>query len=242
MVERIFDTDNGFWKAVGRLGDLILLTFLTLVCSIPVFTAGAALCAMNYVCFKMIEHDGQGVLKLYFRSFRQNLLQGAAITAVMGIFGFLLWYDGWFLRQLSAGGAGGAALYAGWAVYIYVLFVWITLMLYVFPLQARYYNRLPVTFKSAAVAGFKNLPKTVMMLLGDGFVFLLVILCFGYFMQIAIIPAMVALPLCAWYNAWVLRDMLGLVPGRCDLPVADDDSFANRGLGAPEEEERGGKS
>ena len=94
--------------------------------------------------------------------------------------------------------------------------------MYVFSIQARFYNPLAVTFKNAVIAGFKNLPKTLMMLAGDGAMAVLTVLCFKTFPQIAFLPLLTALPLCVWYHSWVLRDLLGLVPGKLDLPVSDD--------------------
>lgn len=224
MVDRMFNTDNNFWQAVGKAGDLIALTFLTVLCSLPLITAGAAVSAMHYVCFKMLEHDNEGIIKNFFHSFRQNLFQGAVISVIMGAAGFLLWYDGWFLTNYFAAQSGGALLYVGWAVYIYLIFFYLVLLLYVFPLQARFYNPLAVTFKNAVIAGFKNLPKTLMMLAGDGCMVILIILCFKHVPQIAFLPLLTALPLCVWYHSWVLRDLLGLVPGKLDLPVSDDEA------------------
>lgn len=224
MIERMFNTDNNFWQAVGKAGDLIALTFLTLLCSIPLITAGPAFCAMNYVCFKMLEHDNEGTIKNFFHSFRQNLFQGAAISLIMGAIGFLLWYDGWFLVKYFAGQNRGVLLCAGWAIYIYLIFFYLVLALYVFPFQARFYNPLAVTFKNAVLAGFKHLPKTLMMLVGDGSMVLLIILSFKHFPQIAFLPLLTALPLCVWYHSWVLRDLLGLIPGKLDLPVSDDEA------------------
>ena len=222
MVERMFNTDNSFWQAVGKAGDLIALTFLTVLCSLPLITAGASFCAMNYVCVKMLEHDNGGTIKNFFHSFRQNLFQGAAISLIMGAGAFLLWYDGWFLTKYFSAENGGALLYAGWAIYIYLIFFYLRLVLYVFPLQARFYNSLAVTFKNAVIAGFKHLPKTLMMLAGDGCMVILIILCFKNFPQIAFLPLLTAHPLCIRYHAWVLRDLLGLTPGKLDLPVSDD--------------------
>ena len=165
----------------------------------------------------------EGTIRNFFHSFRQNLFQGAALSLIMGAAGFLLWYDGWFLTRYFAGQEGGAMLYAGWAVYIYLIFFYLILVRYVFPLQARFYNPLAVTFKNAVIAGFKNLPKTLMMLAGDGAMAVLTVLCFKTFPQIAFLPLLTALPLCVWYHSWVLRDLLGLVPGKLDLPVSDDE-------------------
>ena len=43
MVERMFNTDNHFWQTVGKAGDLIALTFLTLLCSLPADHGGGGL-------------------------------------------------------------------------------------------------------------------------------------------------------------------------------------------------------
>ncbi|CDD39639.1 putative uncharacterized protein [Clostridium sp. CAG:299] len=51
MVERMFNTDNHFWQTVGKAGDLIALTFLTLLCSLPLITAASA------------DHGGGGLLR-----------------------------------------------------------------------------------------------------------------------------------------------------------------------------------
>ena len=64
----------------------------------------------------------------FFHSFRQNLFQGAALSLIMGAAGFLLWYDGWFLTRYFDGQEGGAMLYAGWAVYIYLIFFYLILV------------------------------------------------------------------------------------------------------------------
>ena len=63
-----------------------------------------------------------------------------------------------------------------------------------------------------------------MMLVGDGSMVLLIILSFKHFPQIAFLPLLTALPLCVWYHSWVLRDLLGLIPGKLDLPVSDDEA------------------
>lgn len=61
------------------------------------------------------------------------------------------------------------------------------------------------------------------MAVGDGAFLIFIWLCFENLVQIVIIPLLLAPSLLALYNAWVLRDLLGLTPGKRDLPVEDPD-------------------
>lgn len=223
MTEHLFNTDNALWQTVGKAGDLILLTFLTALCCIPVVTAGASLSALSYVAFRIIEHNNENTWKNFFHSFHQNLAQGIALSIVMLALGFMLTYDIWFMRQFSAMNAGGSTLLTvGWGICIFLGLVFTVLLIYLFPLQARYYNRPAVTIKNALLAGIFKLPKTLEILFGDGLIWGLTAVCFKVIPQIFIIPVLFVLPLCAVYNAWVLRDLLGLEPGKMDKPVPDE--------------------
>ena len=42
-------------RALSDLTTLVVLNLLTLLCCVPVVTAGAALCALNYCTMKMTE-------------------------------------------------------------------------------------------------------------------------------------------------------------------------------------------
>ena len=44
---RFFDPQRGGWKALGYLADVLILSCLWLVCSLPVVTLGAATAAVN---------------------------------------------------------------------------------------------------------------------------------------------------------------------------------------------------
>ena len=223
MTEHFFNTDNALWQAVGKAGDLILLTFLTVFCCIPVVTAGASLSALSYVAFRIIEHNNENTWKNFFHSFRQNLAQGIALSIVMLALGFMLTYDIWFMRRFAAmETAGSRLLVVGWGICIFLGLVYTVLCIYLFPLQARYYNSPGVTIKNALLLGILKFPKTLQVLFGDILLVGLTAACYKAIPQIFILPLLFVLPLCAVYNAWVLRDLLGLEPGKMDKPVPDD--------------------
>ena len=75
----------------GKLWDMMWLNVLTLICSIPLITAGPAFAAMHYVLLKIYRDEETGITKLFFKSFAQNFKQGAVIQLVflVLVMGFL---------------------------------------------------------------------------------------------------------------------------------------------------------
>lgn len=50
---KIFDLDSPLMNVLNKMADLMWLNILTLICCIPVITAGAALTSMHYVALKI---------------------------------------------------------------------------------------------------------------------------------------------------------------------------------------------
>ncbi len=207
---------------------MILLTLLAVFCSLPLITLGASLSALYYVAFKMLEHDNENTIRNFFHSFRQNLIQGIGISLLLLGFGGMLFFDVQFMMKLtfSAGQAGNdglpfPVLCGGWVICVLLAMLLLFFLLYLFPFQARFFNPLPVTVKNALAAGVRYLPKTLQLALCDGAACFLLVMCFRYFTGIVIVPLLLAPSFLAYYHAWVLKDILGLTPGKKDLPVED---------------------
>ena len=96
MLEGFFNYDYPVWRFIGKLGDLVLLNLLWLVCCIPVFTAGAATTAVYYVTLKLVRDEDDSTIKSFFRSFIQNFKQATAIWLLILLAGSLVAFDLWF--------------------------------------------------------------------------------------------------------------------------------------------------
>ena len=48
-LRRLFDLDNPLMQGLSIVADMLILNLLTLICSLPLLTAGTALTAMNDV-------------------------------------------------------------------------------------------------------------------------------------------------------------------------------------------------
>ena len=151
-MRRIFDMENPFMRAMAVACDLLVLNLLSLLCCLPVFTAGAAIAALNDVTIHIVRQEDAGIVKPFFRSFAGNFKKGTLLWLLLLLAAALLYFD--YLAALA---------------YIPVLRVGITAIavlvlavsLYAFALLARYENTLRGTLKNAAILMVSYFPRTL---------------------------------------------------------------------------------
>ena len=169
MFQGLFNYDNPVWRFIGKLGDLVLLNLLWVICCIPVFTAGAATTAVYYVTLKLVRDDDGSTIKSFFHSFTQNFKQATAIWLMILVAGGLLGFDLWFLMS------GVVTVSTVVKTVMSAVFGAMTLILlfvttYIFPLQARFYNTVKRTLFNAFFMSVRHLLQTISMLIIDGLV------------------------------------------------------------------------
>ena len=137
-MSKLFDQNNMFFAIMGVLFDLIILNVLTLLCCIPIVTAGAAFTAMHSVLWRMVRHEETYVARQFFESFKRNFRQsllpwlGLLLAAVvLAVDGMLAWSMASMRGPLVA-----CVAFAGLVV--------IAIAQYFFPLLSRYEDPTPV--------------------------------------------------------------------------------------------------
>ena len=185
--------DSPFMRFLGTIADLMILNFLTILCCIPVVTAGASFTAMHYVLTKIVRNEEGYIAKAFFKAFKQNLLQGIFLWIGMIGVGALLYMD-WVILKSNSDKFPAALLIL---LYAAVLVIYL-IALYVFPVLSRYHNTIRGTLKmsfSMAVFGIITLrtilngvlflaPFVVLWYGGWNSIPFLVVFCFtvpGYF-------------------------------------------------------------
>lgn len=83
MSGKMFDIDGPLSQAVDFLKNLVVLNLLTVLCCLPVVTAGAAVAAMNTVALKIARDEEGYIAKAYFKAFRENLKIGIKATILI---------------------------------------------------------------------------------------------------------------------------------------------------------------
>ena len=76
----LFSMDGPIYKYGGLLADLLLLTLLWLLCSLPIITIGAATTAVYYVTTRRLSDKESYITRDFFLSF--NIVM-AIVTAVI---------------------------------------------------------------------------------------------------------------------------------------------------------------
>ena len=161
-MDHLFSMDNLFFRTVGKLVDLIWLNILTLLCALPVVTAGASFSAMYYLLLRMAENDQGALTRGFFRAFRENFKNATKVWLVdLAIMAVYL-YNLYLLRAGILDGYG-AMKKVSLVLIIAILLLTVMVSNYIFALIARYDNGLKQTVKNALLLSFAFFPRSFCM-------------------------------------------------------------------------------
>lgn len=158
-MRNIFNMDNGFFRAMGRLADLMILNLLFILFSLPIVTIGASATAMHYVTLKMAANEEGYVFRSFWKSFRQNFLQATVIWVAMLVVGFVLGLDLSILNR--ADGSFNKILLV---LISAITLLYIMVLIYVFPLLSRFENKITITIRNAFIIAIADFPRTFLMM------------------------------------------------------------------------------
>lgn len=187
---KIFSIDGGFFRFMTKVADFIIITFFTILCSLPLVTIGPALVALFYVALKLVKDEEGYIARSYFKAFKDNFVQSFLASLIMFGFAMLMYATmnisyGWAITE------GGIFPRIIWFLQLGVCIVLIATTVYLFPLIARFSNNVVAQIKNSMLMAVKHIPQTVVMLVMDG---LLLIYTLDYpvlwFMDVALIAFM----------------------------------------------------
>jgi uncharacterized membrane protein YesL len=82
MFRKLFDPEAKIWQVMSRVGDLILLNWIFIITSLPIFTAGPSLTALSYVQFRMMDGMDEHPIRDYFEAWKGNFKRSFIIWIV----------------------------------------------------------------------------------------------------------------------------------------------------------------
>ena len=143
---------------LARLWDMVLLNLLFLLCSIPIVTIGASLTAMHRVLLQFVRDDDVHYVRDFFRTFRKEFRQSTLLWLPMLLIAAVLFAD----QSMILPGLEGAPRTLLFLASLFFEVFWLLLMIYLWPLQARYTNPLRQTVKNALLIGVWKFPQTIL--------------------------------------------------------------------------------
>ncbi len=146
MFQKLFSTENPVWQAMDKMGDIMILNFLFMLFSLPVFTAGAAMTALYTVCFKMLNETEGNIIKTFFKAFKSNFKQATIIwVGMMAVIVFLA-YD--FMIAYT-GTTILSKIFMGLVILVAIVFsMWAS---WIFPVLSKFDNPVRTNVKNAAL-------------------------------------------------------------------------------------------
>lgn len=156
---KFFDLDSPLMQFLSRMADLMWLNILTLICCLPIVTAGASLTAMHYMCLKMVRNEECYITRGFFKSFKENFKQGTLIWLLL-LFVIAVLFGDFYIMKKGGFDFPRILQIAITAVGVLVVFT----ATFVFPVLAKFDNTIWRTIKNAFIMSILQFPKTIAMI------------------------------------------------------------------------------
>lgn len=155
----LFNLDNPIWRFMGKLVDVFILTLLWAVCCIPIITIGPASTAVYYVTLKLVRDEESYTVRSFFKSFKENFKQATVIGLIMTFLLVFFLYDiyAYFMMGTQITTILGI-------VFLGIFLLYLITLVYVYPLQAKFYNKIRYTLRNALFIGVKHVFRSLAMI------------------------------------------------------------------------------
>ena len=210
---KLFNLDSPILRVLGTLADMCLLNIMTILCCLPVFTAGASITAMHYVLLKMVRNEEGYVWKDFWKSFKENLWQGMAIGSILLIFVAFFLVDCYIFKgMVETVSVPMLAIAGAFALFLYMIY------LYAFPLLAHFHNTVLGTIKNAFFVGVMAFPQTILMMIVTA---LPIVLIYQY-AQILPLIIMFGFTAPAYFCAWMYSKTFKKIEPKTEETVSEE--------------------
>lgn len=156
-----FDIDGGVMGTLGKIADVIILSLLFLLFSLPVFTMGASFTALYYTSVKCIRRGRGYLFKSFWTSFRENFAEATSLWLLFLIAGGLLGLNVWFSTKAME----GSMSFILTCIYVMMGFTIFLIGIYLFPVLSRFHMSRRKLITTAFYMAVRHLPYSILLAL-----------------------------------------------------------------------------
>lgn len=212
-MNRLLNPEGPLMQFITKITYSAYLNILWFICCIPIFTIGASTTALFYVTLKMAKNEEGNITRAFFRSFKDNFKQGTKIWLILLIAGIILGFDGYTLYHMRFTNAFWTIITA---IFIIVVVAYAIILMYIFPLLARFQNTTWAMFKNSIMIGMRFLLCTAIMAV---IYFIMAIVVIRIFTPAIIFGE----GLCALLCSYFLSNILLLCQEKIEVDAEDND-------------------
>ncbi len=159
-MNNLLNLDGPVMRLINKIVYSVYLNILWFICCIPIVTVGASTTALFYVTLKITKDEEGSLTKAFFHSFKENLKQGTIIWLILLGLGIVLGLDGYVLYHMRFENVFWTLCTA---FFLIAAAAYAVVLMYIFPLLARFDNTVGAMFKNALFMGIRFLLCTILM-------------------------------------------------------------------------------
>ncbi len=160
MAKNSFSFDSPLVQSFETIKNLLILNIWTVICCIPVITAGASFAAMHTVALKMLRDEEGYVTRDFFKAFRNNIKIGCKASILLVLVLGFVYADFYAISLLDVWFADVARV----LLLVFGILLALTLT-FLFPVMAKFDAGLVNTIKNAFRFALSHIGKTLVMLI-----------------------------------------------------------------------------
>lgn len=154
----MFKLNNPIVDFLSKICDVMILSCIWFLFSIPIITIGASTTALYYTMIKLIRNEERYIISDFFNSFKLNFKQSTLIWIVMFALGLVIILDlFWYIMF-------GKSLKILSFIITFIAIIYCLIGLYIFPVLARFENSTKNLIKISFCLAIKHLFWTIIML------------------------------------------------------------------------------
>ena len=188
MKRSFFNPEDGLWRTVMAVANVMILSVLWAICSLPIFTLGPATSALYVGVKNHVRPMEDGAIRTFFVSFKENFTKGAIMGTMEILFFLALCWATWIIYQMATFGNGLAEVLYYCALMI--IFFIIGIISYSFPTLGRFEYGVIDCLKMSMTLGILHLPSTIIL---AAIVILSAYSVYLVWLMVVFVPALAAL-------------------------------------------------
>ena len=159
----IFSYDSKFSQLFLKLSYACWLNMMWMICSLPIITIGASTTALYSVTLKIADETESNITRQFIHAFRSNFKQSTRLWILLLIAGLLIGGDFYVVMHMRSMSTGIMAIIwtLNLALLIAVSIIYVVVLIYIFPLIARFENTDQAMLKNSLLIGIHYLFCTI---------------------------------------------------------------------------------
>ena len=158
-----FSYDSKFSQLFLKLSYACWLNMMWMICSLPIITIGASTTALYSVTLKIADEKESNITKQFITAFRSNFKQSTRMWLLLLLAGILIGGDFYVVLHMRSMSSGSLAIMwtLNLALLIAISIIYVVVLIYIFPLIARFENTDQAMLKNSLLIGIHYLFCTI---------------------------------------------------------------------------------